>query len=133
MAEENDTQKSDSEAVDQQQAGSAFRRIGWIEAEGHLGGRVDRRKAYYYCDDAQMMDYLCGGPVFEYGEWTESCTGCRETEDGQNVGDYPWDSKAGCYIGAGCDECGYTGKRRSGLHVPAKILQNDQEQRTAKN
>ena len=105
-------------------AGSAFRRIGWMEAEKILGCRVNRRKAYWFCDDPEVMEYLMGGPVFEYGEWTTSCSGCRETEDGHNVGHYPWDNKAKCYIGSGCDECGYTGKRRDGMHVPVKISQN---------
>jgi len=44
--------------------------------------------------------------------FTRSCTGCFESEDGHPVGEYPWDSKANCYIGSGCSECGYTGKRR---------------------
>lgn len=105
---------------------SAFRRIGWREAERLLGGRVNRRKAYWFCDDPEMMDYLCGGPVFEYGQWTTSCTGCRETEDGHNVGHYPWDDKAKCYIGSGCHECGYTGKVRDGTHYPATLLQNEE-------
>lgn len=103
---------------------SAFRRIGWREAERLLGGRVDRRKAFYFCDDPQMMEFLCGGPVFEYGEWTTSCSGCFETEDGHPVGEYPWDAKAHCHVGGGCSECGYTGKRRDGWHSPAQLLQN---------
>ena len=48
------------------------------------------------------------------GVWetiTTSCSGCFETVDGQPVGDYPWDAVAGCHIGAGCSECGYTGKQ----------------------
>jgi len=44
--------------------------------------------------------------------WTESCSGCTELVDGQNVNGYPWDAKAKCYVGSGCRECGYTGKRR---------------------
>lgn len=106
--------------------GSAFRRIGWQEAERILGGRVNRRKAYWFFDDPKMKEYLNGGPVYEYGEWTTSCSGCLETEDGHNVGSYPWDAKAHCYIGSGCEECGYTGKRRDGIHVPATLLQNTQ-------
>jgi hypothetical protein len=44
--------------------------------------------------------------------FTQSCSGCFESEDGRPIGGYPWDEKAHCYIGAGCKECGYTGKRR---------------------
>lgn len=43
--------------------------------------------------------------------WTESCSGCCESIDGQHSG-YKWDDKAKCYVGSGCRECGYTGKRR---------------------
>jgi hypothetical protein len=44
--------------------------------------------------------------------WTDSCTGCYESEDGHPVGEYDYDSKNHCAIGAGCKECGYTGKSR---------------------
>jgi hypothetical protein len=44
--------------------------------------------------------------------WTDECTGCTEREDGHLVGEYGWDPKAKCTVGAGCDECGYTGKSR---------------------
>lgn len=50
--------------------------------------------------------------------WTGSCTGCHETVDGQETGWYPFDEKAQCYVGAGCDECGHTGKRRREEWVP---------------
>jgi hypothetical protein len=42
-------------------------------------------------------------------KWTDSCSGCFECEDGHPVGDYPRHPKHGCYIGAGCEECGYHG------------------------
>lgn len=51
--------------------------------------------------------------------WTESCSGCFESGDyGGNAHNYPYDQKAQCYIGAGCEECGYTGKRRGAQWVP---------------
>ncbi len=53
--------------------------------------------------------------------WTGSCSGCFETEDGHPVGSYPWDNKAKCYVGAGCEECGYTGKRRNVVWIPIDI------------
>jgi len=40
------------------------------------------------------------------------------------VGKYPWDEKAKCYVGSGCEECGYTGKRRDSWFSPATLLQN---------
>ncbi len=50
--------------------------------------------------------------------WTQSCSGCFETEDGHPVGDYPFDEKAKCHLGAGCEECGYRGKVRNEHWVP---------------
>lgn len=95
-----------------------------MEAEMHLGGRVDHRKAYFFTDNAEALEMFGGGPVYEYGEWTTSCSGCLETEDGHPVGSYPWDEKAKCRVGSGCEECGYTGKRRDGWFSPATLLQN---------
>lgn len=44
-------------------------------------------------------------------KWTDSCTGCFESEDGHPCGEYPIHPQHGCYIGAGCHECGYRGVR----------------------
>lgn len=44
--------------------------------------------------------------------FTTSCSGCFESVDGHNVFGFPYDAKARCHVGAGCSECGYTGKRR---------------------
>ena len=95
-----------------------MKRLTHQEAESLIGRRLDRRRAYYFNNDKKLMQYLGGGPVFTYGSWTQSCSGCFETEDGHPVGRYPWDKKHQCYIGAGCSECGYTGKRRDGIHTP---------------
>lgn len=54
--------------------------------------------------------------------FTRSCSGCTETSDGYNVNGYDTDPKWGCLIGAGCHECGYTGKRRIEMWVPVKHL-----------
>jgi hypothetical protein len=55
--------------------------------------------------------------------FTHSCSGCFESEDGHPVGEYPWDDKAKCYVGAGCKECGYTGKRRTYFDArPGKVI-----------
>ncbi len=50
--------------------------------------------------------------------WTATCTGCYESEDGHPVGEYDFDQKSGCAIGAGCEECGYTGKSRRAEWCP---------------
>jgi len=42
------------------------------------------------------------------GSW-RSCSGCYETEDGQNVHGYPHSNVFGCALGGGCSECGGIG------------------------
>jgi hypothetical protein len=50
---------------------------------------------------------------------TLSCSGCCELGDCMgNAHNYPYDSKAQCHVGSGCDECGYTGKRRLTIWAP---------------
>jgi len=45
---------------------------------------------------------------------TQPYSGCFSAgEYGGNEHNYPYDAKAGCRVGAGCHECGYTGKRRT--------------------
>lgn len=53
--------------------------------------------------------------------WTTHCSGCTELGDShQDAHLYPYDVKARCYVGSGCDECGYTGKRRCVELIPKK-------------
>lgn len=55
-------------------------------------------------------------------EWKDSCSGCYEAGDyGGNSHNYPYDAKAGCRIGAGCEECGYTGKRHEKMWLPVSF------------
>lgn len=42
------------------------------------------------------------------GFW-RTCSGCHETCDGHDVGDYPFSDALGCQIGSGCSECGGLG------------------------
>ncbi|HSC57535.1 MAG TPA: hypothetical protein VLC51_10045 [Nitrospira sp.] len=42
------------------------------------------------------------------GHWF-TCTGCHESEDGYDVGFYPFSKVFGCKIGSGCRECGGLG------------------------
>lgn len=47
------------------------------------------------------------------------CTGCYEGGENDGMAHlYPYDEKAECRVGAGCEECGYTGKRR--VPVPSE-------------
>jgi len=51
--------------------------------------------------------------------WTEACTGCMEVGDyGGHSSEYPFDLKSHCYVGYGCEECGYRGKVRREWFVP---------------
>lgn len=42
------------------------------------------------------------------GMW-RTCSGCHESEDGYDVGHYPFSADFGCKLGAGCHECGGIG------------------------
>lgn len=94
-----------------------MRQIDWKEAEKIAGRRLDRRRSYATTDDGQPDE--SGKALFTMAKWTGSCSGCTESEDGHPVGHYPADPKHHCLIGAGCPECGYTGKTRRAYWVPA--------------
>jgi hypothetical protein len=55
------------------------------------------------------------------GRWTTSCSGCFEFNEGYGLDGYGFDAKHQCYIGGGCHECGYTGKRRYSMWMPFDI------------
>lgn len=42
------------------------------------------------------------------GFW-RTCSGCHETEDGYDIGYYPFNEAFRCKLGAGCSECGGIG------------------------
>lgn len=66
--------------------------------------------------------YIRNGERVHIARWTDSCSGCFE--GGEYMGmahHYPYDGKAGCHVGAGCHECGYTGKRRRVEYIPAEV------------
>lgn len=66
------------------------------QAEKIAERRLDRRKNYAIID----------GQVAESAVWSQACSGCYEGDDSLNA------------TGNGCDECGYTGRRRHGQWVP---------------
>lgn len=94
-----------------------FKKITWQEAEKLAGKRLDRRRQYYvHTEEGRTVKnmYAFNGSegmpdalLLTYEEWTQNCSGCDcDCGDG-----YP------CHHGAGgCEECGYTGKRRQGFH-----------------
>ena len=65
-------------------------------AEKIAGSRLDRRRAYAIID----------GQVLESATWSQACSGCYEGYNSATA------------RGFGCDECGYTGRRRNGAWVP---------------
>ena len=94
-----------------------FKVITWQEAKELLGHKVNRRKKFYTQSDQgkENADNPYAFPchkVFTYSEWSYPCSGC----------DCDCGNVYGCNHGAGgCDECGYTGKRREGMHLPYVI------------
>jgi len=83
-----------------------MREITPAEAEAVAGFRVDRRRAYAVEDDGSPCD-VSGALIFTVARWTDKCSGCS------------CHCREGCTHGAsGCDECGYTGKRRQAFWVP---------------
>jgi hypothetical protein len=67
---------------------------------------------------AKKLQKVINGEVCEIARWTQTCSGCFNSEDGHPIGEYPKDAKHGCFVGSGCDECGYRGKRRIEMWVP---------------
>lgn len=95
-----------------------FKVIGWREAEALLGAKVNRRLKFYTQTDAgHANEWFTEYKVFTYTEWTHACSGCScDCGDGY-----------GCSHGAGgCEECGFSGKRRQGMHTPY-IIKHERE------
>lgn len=57
--------------------------------------------------------YLCRIEVL-----TRSCSGCFEFNEGWGLDNYKIDKKNNIYLGSGCHECGFSGKRREMNWVP---------------
>jgi len=53
-----------------------------------------------------------------WSTFTMTCSGCFSSVDGHPCGDYPTHPKHHCYVGSGCDECGYHGVRRERWFSP---------------
>lgn len=82
-------------------------------AEELAGCTLDRRRNYT----------IINSEVCLLSEHTQECSGCFEA--GEYMGfaqNYDYDDKAGCYVGSGCSECGYTGKRRVGYWIPVSHM-----------
>lgn len=92
-----------------------FQKISGQEAEKIMGRKLDKRKTYYKKTDEGIATdnsfaYPGNNSVFVYDTWVDLCSGCTD------YGDY------GTQYGPfGCQECGYTGKRRNGMHTPLNL------------
>jgi hypothetical protein len=94
--------------------------ITWEEAERRSGLRLDRRRRYAW---GQSWFDETVSVVLELGSGVLSCSGCCELgEYGSGSSLYPTDPKHGCLIGAGCNECGHTGKRRWAMWLPLSSI-----------
>lgn len=78
--------------------------LSWQEAEEQFFFRLDRRRRY-------ATD---GMHLLELSRWTEKCFGCAcDCGDGY-----------GCsHLAVGCQECGYTGKRRISMWQSHAVLE----------
>lgn len=97
-----------------------MKRITADEAERLVGTRLDRRRRYATTDDGAPDISMGGAILFSLVTWTVPCSGCHETIDGHEMAGTQYD-KNGVVLGAGCHECGYTGKRREIVWLPHEL------------
>jgi hypothetical protein len=83
-----------------------MKNISALEAERVCGYRLDRRRKYAITEDGKP-DPTCNTVIFELCRYSHYCTGCTE------FGDY-----GTIYGPFGCEECGFTGRRRYEVWVP---------------
>ncbi len=85
----------------------------------------DSRRRYRRLPDGSVVRVVVQDGVEGYHVTvTTSCSGCCELGEYMgNAHNYPYDDKAMCHIGSGCDECGYRGKRRVTSFVPFKPIE----------
>lgn len=87
------------------------RPLAWAEADKRAGFRLDRRRAWAFVN----------GELCQSIRWTDTCSGCScDCGDG-----YPCSHGAG-----GCEECGYQGKVRNAMWMPARIANGTPCRRT---
>jgi len=93
----------------------AFIKISGIDAEKIAGKKLDKRTSYYVMKDKDKSEFDVGVLLWAVSKWTDTCSGCSEYDMGNPI-----------YEGAGCHECGYTGKRRQEMFTPYLFKQNQQ-------
>lgn len=65
------------------------------------------------------------GELCRLAKWTDSCSGCFEFNEGIGLSHWDMDKKHNIYLGSGCHECGYSGKKRHSMWVPVKYDELD--------
>lgn len=81
------------------------------KAEKLTGFRLDRRRKYFKPKGLAPQETA----IFVQSTYTHTCSGCCEPGD---YGLYTTDPEHNCSVGSGCEECGYTGKRRTSTVTP---------------
>jgi len=71
----------------------------------------------------QPRTKLIDGVPHIFINYVSSCSGCHETNEGYEIYQngkpiYAYDEKNRIFLGSGCHECGYTGKRRHRFWMP---------------
>jgi hypothetical protein len=75
---------------------------------------------------ARKLRKVINGEPCELVRWTSSCTGCLDSSDGHPINAAAYDDVRMCWVGPGCSECGYTGKRRREEWVPINCYSDAQ-------
>lgn len=79
-----------------------------------LRASLSRKTAGEATDELDQLKARVAGVIEEEGQGGAACgwlpcTGCHETNEGYETGDYPFSLAFGCYVGGGCSECGGLG------------------------
>ena len=70
-------------------------------------------------DGVRRVIAIVDGVEGYWSKFTMSCSGCFEPGECMGLAHlYEYDVKRHCYVGAGCEECGYSGKRVERFFVP---------------
>jgi len=89
-----------------------LREVSIQHAEKFAGRRLDRRRKYAIGPSDLFGDVDGKETLCELVRWTRACSGC--SPDGE--------FSHGASKGSGCEDCGYTGKRREAMWIPVELI-----------